>query len=476
MRPPGCPVPRYTRLAAWLLAAALVVPTGVIPPARAQEPPADKLPVRTLHDLLTEVEGRLVEVRKIDLRRTESEAELAHIQQSRAFEVDIEGNYHGEDLHREELHGGNLKAGHDEDIHRNLSFAITRPLLGLPLEQRIIVANEQQRLVELREAATLARREEILKLVGIYVDLAAEQNLEPLRVRAAELAAERVRMVEAKHANGESLLKDVLGAKAQLAHRNEDLAKSRLRTEELRADLNQLVDGVPPGPFRAAELDWSAMAPGNAATAPQDTTKAPPPKHEVSGLWYTLPEIDLTFSYTMQSRDRYFVDEIDSEDGHTPGVQLSVEFPLDAYRAGRSFARQAKARAERQRIAYQSLARQTSGLARQVELAHAAAAARLETTTAELALREEEHRISKLRAQDVGPKAAEEAVKAIDAELQVIDAKADLGKAQGELARRYFEHRLIAGEDPIQISMAISHLGENAATASAAGSSSPGVE
>jgi outer membrane protein TolC len=209
----------------------------------------------------------------------------------------------------------------------------------------------------------------------------------------------------------------------------------------------------------------SPSGPGTTATPP------PPPaeKQEVAGIWYTLPEIDLTFYYTMESRDRRFADEIDAEDGHTPGVQLRVEFPLDAFRAARSFARQAQARAERQRIAVEALTRQTSGLARQADLAHQAAQAMVEASAADLAVREEEHRVTKLRVQEEA--ADQQALAVLDAELAVIDARADLAAARAELARRYFEHRLIVGEDLIEVSQAVSPpgMGESAAAAPAAG-------
>ena len=439
------------------------------PAARAQvgAAPTD-LPTRTLHELFAEIEGRLVEVRKLDLRRTEAESELAHIRQSRALEVDIDGDYREEDVNRVEQNGNNIKEGHSTDIHRNLTFSFTRPLLGLPLEQRIIVANEEQRLVELRETAIIARREAILEVVQIFVDLASQQELLPLRERAVTLAGERVQTVEARQQRGEALHRDVLAARAQLAGRTRDVSLTRFRIAELYSDLSRSVSGPAPKPFRAAELDWAAMAPSGVTAAP-DTTTAPLEKPEVSGIWYTLPEIDLTFYYTMQSRDRRFTDEIDAEDGHTPGVQLSVEFPLDAFRAARSFARQARARAERQQIAVEALARETSGLAHQVALAHEAAQAQLEASQADLALREEDHRITLLKAQDVG--AENQAMQVIDSELALIDARAELDEAQGELARRYFEHRLIAGDDPLDIAGTLCRrgMGENAADTRSAG-------
>lgn len=457
------------RLAFFLPVVAVLA--AVPPAARAQDAVPADLPTRTLHELFAEIEGRLVEVRKLDLRRTEAESELAHIRQSRALEVDIDGDYREEDLHRVEVNGINdtPKAGHNTDIHRNLTFSFTRPLLGLPLEQRIIVANEEQRLVELRESAILARREAVLEVVQIFVDLESQQELLPLRERAVSLAEERVRTVEARQQRGEALHRDVLAARAQLAGRTRDVAQSRFRIAQLYSDLSRSVTGPAPKPFHAAELDWAAMAPSRVAAAP-DTTTAPPEESEVSGIWYTLPEIDLTFFYTMQSRDRQFVDEFDSEDGHTPGVQLSLEFPLDAFRAARSFARQARARAERQRIAVEALTRQTSGLARQVALAHEVAQAQLEASQADLALREEDHRITLLKAQDVG--AENQAMQVIDSELALIDARAELDEAQGELARRYFEHRLIAGDDPLEIASTLcqSGMGENAADTRSSGS------
>jgi outer membrane protein TolC len=217
------------------------------PLARAQvgAAPAD-LPTRTLHELFAELEGRLVEVRKLDLRRTEAESELAHIRQSRALEVDIDGDYREEDVNRVEQNGLNRKEGHSTDIHRNLTFSFTRPLLGLPLEQRIIVANEEQRLVELRESAIIARREAILEVVQIFVDLASQQELLPLRERAVTLAEERVRTVEVRQQRGEALHRDVLAARAELAGRTRDVSLTRFRLAELYSDLSRSVAGPAP--------------------------------------------------------------------------------------------------------------------------------------------------------------------------------------------------------------------------------------
>ncbi len=159
----------------------------------------------------------------------------------------------------------------------------------------------------------------------------------------------------------------------------------------------------------------------------------------------------------MESRDRRFADEYDQEDGHTPGLELSIEFPLDAFRAGRSFARQAKARTERQRLALEFLERQTDGQKRRAAMAHIEVQAELVAAEAELALRAEEHRVIKLRAADeAGASPASAALTEIAAELQEIDARAALGEAQGDLAQCFFERAMLSGVDALELAMAAS--------------------
>jgi outer membrane protein TolC len=454
---------------AGLALAMIAVTAAAAPPLAVAQPPAETpapgaSPAEltlTLRQFLSQVNDRLLEVRQLDLRRQEAEAELAHVRQSRAFEVDMRGQYREEDFHRVEVNGGNVKSGRTEDIRRTWTFAITRPLLGMPLEQRLIVVNEQQRIAELEEATILAKRDAFLEVIGIYVDTAAEQRLEPLRARAIALERERVRILEARHRSGEALRQDVLAAEVSLARREVDAATSHRLVEELRARLGELLDGAPPPPFQAVELHWPNLAPDALAAAIGDADSTAPQKPAreagISDIWYALPEVDLTFYYTMESRDRRFADEYDQEDGHTPGLELSIEFPLDAFRAGRSFARQAKARAERQRIALEFLERQTDGQRRRAAMAHIEAQAMLVAAEAELALRAEEHRVTQLRAQDdAGTSPASAALTAISAELQVIDARAALGEAQGDLAQCYFERAMLSGVDALELAAAAS--------------------
>ncbi len=451
--------------------------TGAANRAGAEGIDPSSVPSLTLHDLLAQVENRLIEVRRIELRRAEARAELDHLRVSRAFEVDVKGNYREEDVDRFEVNGNRLKQGRSIDIRRGLTFSVTRPLLGHSLEERLLAASEQQRLVELGESELITRREALLEVIGLYVDLAAEQRRRPLLERAIDLDTEKIRILEARHEQGESLRRDLLQANRDLALHQADLASCIRRQAELYAQLGEWVDGVPPGEFMATELDWARMreAPSG-SKGPAEASRRTSGGQGFGGalssrIWYNLPEIDLTFFYTMGSRDRHFADEIDREQGHTPGVELSLEFPLDVWRSGRSFIRQVEARAERQRLAILALERRTSGRAREVELAHAEAAARVAAAEADLALREEENRIARLLASDkadsvtaAGPKAPEKSapatasvqLEAVGAEIAVITSRIALFRSQGELARRYFERAMIHGADPKEIALVMS--------------------
>jgi len=445
-------------------------PSAAQPAAPSTAPPmATSLPSLTLPDLLSQVENRLIDVRRIELRRAEAQAELDHLRVSRAFEVQVEGNYREEDVDRVEVNDGRLKRGRSVDIRRGLTFSLTRPLLGRSLEDRLLAASEQHRLTELAEAELIARREGVLQVIGLYVDLAAEQRHLPLLQRAIELENQKVRILEARREQGESLRLDLLEATADHAARQAEAATAARRQAELFAELGEWVDGEPPREFLAADLDWSRMIEAPAGSG--DPAAAPALGESgrggagSSGIWYNLPEIDLTFFYNLGSRDRRFTDELDRERGHTPGVELTLEFPLDLWRSERSLARQVEARAERQRLALLALNRRTGGRAREVALAHGEAVARVAAAEADLALREEELRVTRLRATDMADSTTittttSSELEGIRAEVALIKTRMALARARGDLARRYFERAMMNGADPKQLA-----LGLNPATA-----------
>ncbi len=432
------------------------------PPPSAASPapgpvPLAQLPALSLHELLASTSGRLIEVRRIDLRREEAEAEITHLKASRAFQVEVEGNYSEEEVDRYEVNGDNIKEGELEDIRRRLTFSITHPLLGQSVEDRLLTANQELRIIELEESAAAARSEATIGLIGAYVDLGAEQRHRELRARAIALTERKVRILEQRAERGESLRRDVLAAKADLAGRRADAAEGARLEVELTAYLGVMVDGEAPGPFRATALDWSKMmpAPGAppAAVAPVEPPLRRGPR---SSVWYNLPEIDLRFFYSFASRDRTFADEDDSEEGHIPGVEVTLEFPLELWRSGQSFSKQVEARYERQRLAILAIEREAAGRATAASLAHDEAAARLAAAEAELALRAEDRRVAGLRATDVGTAEIEQDIEVIDAELEVIDAEMEVAVARGELARRYFERAMAAGADPVTLAAAAS--------------------
>lgn len=473
------PIPLLLLLAGSGQIARAAAPRATTAAAPRATAPAAALPSLTLRDLLAQVENRLIDVRRIELRRAEARAELEHLRVSRAFEVEVEGNYREEDVDRTEVNDNNFKQGRSIDIRRGLTFSVTRPLLGRSLEDRLLAASEQQRLAELAESELITRREAVLEVIGLYVDLAAEQRHLPLLERAIDLVGERVRILEARHEQGESLGRDLLQASADMADLRLDTATAARRQAELFAKLAEWVVGEPPGEFLATELAWSRMRePPAGSEDPHAATTGHSPDHgRVSGgafgsrIWYNLPEIDLTFFYTMGSRDRRFADETDRERGHTPGIELSLEFPLDMWRSGRSFGRQVEARAERQRLAIAVLERRTAGRMRALALAHAEAVARVAAAEANVALREEEHRISGLLAIDregstVPPPAMPQAtapaataaavqLQSIETEIAVIKSRMGLARAQNDLARRYFERAMIHGLDPMEIALAM---------------------
>ncbi len=430
--------------------------------ADSPSPPSvlsEELPILTLHDLLLRAEDHLVDVRRVDLRREEAQAELDHLRASRLLQVEVEGNYREEDLDRTEINGDNLKKGNQQDVRRQLTFSITHPILGQSVEDRLLMANQQVRLIELSESAALARREATVELIGAYVDLAAEQRYEPLHERAVELATTKVRILESRHARGEVLKRDVLAGRVGLSTRRAARIESARRQVELMGDLTRMVDLESVAAFRASELGWSNMLPA-AAGVPR--TAAEPPVAAPSGgvrssVWYNLPQLDLRFFYSMGSRDRTFADEVDEEKGHIPGVELTLEFPLDLWRSSKSYARQIEARQERQRLALLTLQRETAGRARAAALRHEEAAARLAVAEADLALQEEDHRLSRLRSAEAAPGGDDRGdIAVIDAELAVIDARAEVARAQGELARAYFDRAMIEGVDPIELAANVS--------------------
>jgi outer membrane protein TolC len=279
--------------------------------------------------------------------------------------------------------------------------------------------------------------------------------------RAIDLETEKVRILEARRGEGESLRRELLEATADLAARRAEAATAARRQAELFATLAERVDGKPPAEFLAAELDWSRMNDPPAGSGDPGVSPAPdgsdrrrdtPPK-----IWYNLPEIDLTFFYNIGSRDRHFTDELDRERGHTPGVEVTLEFPLDLWRSGRSFSRQVEAHAERQRLALLALERRTAGRAREAALAHDEAAALVAAAEADLALREEERRVTFLRANDMRDSTdSNPELQGIRAEVVLIEARIAVARARGELARRYFERAMIHGADPKELALALS--------------------
>jgi hypothetical protein len=148
---------------------------------------------------------------------------------------------------------------------------------------------------------------------------------------------------------------------------------------------------------------------------------------------------------------------LDRERGHTPGVEVTLEFPLDLWRSGRSFSRQVEAHAERQRLALLALERRTAGRAREAALAHDEAAALVAAAEADLALREEERRVTFLRANDMRDSTdSNPELQGIRAEVVLIEARIAVARARGELARRYFERAMIHGADPKELALALS--------------------
>jgi outer membrane protein TolC len=303
----------------------------------------------------------------------------------------------------------------------------------------------------------------MLEVISLYVDLAAEQRHLPLLQRAIELEKQKVRIFEARREKGEILRLELLQATAALAAREAELAAAAHRQAEIYAELAEWVEGEPPGEFLAADLDWARMIQAPAGPGdPEASTALAESGGDVSspGIWYNIAEIDLTFFYNIGSRDRSFADEQDRERGHTPGVELTLEFPLDLWRSGKSLTRQVEARTERKRLALLALNRKTAGRAREAALAHREAAAQVAAAEADLALREEELRVTQLRATDMIDSTTTTTNKgeleAIQAELELIKTKMALAQTRGDLARRYFERAMIHGADPKELAFAVS--------------------
>ncbi len=159
----------------------------------------------TLREFLTQVSDRMLEVRQLDLRRTEAEAELAHVRQSRAFEVDMRGQYREEDFHRVEVNGGNVKSGRTEDIRRTWTFRHHPPA---PRHAARAAAHRRQRTAADRRDPRGHHPHQTRRVPRSDRHLRRPRRrataLEPLRERAIALERERVRILEARHRSGEA--------------------------------------------------------------------------------------------------------------------------------------------------------------------------------------------------------------------------------------------------------------------------------
>jgi len=428
----------------------------------ATAPPANAdLPSRALplDQFLDAIDGRLLDVREIELRQIESREKIRHLDQARAFELGVEGKYQGDDLHRLEVNGNNQKSGRLREYDRTVRFELTRPILGQSLEDRLIQALEKQRLGDLEFEAEVTQRQAVLAAIGRYLDLYESQ--EELRVaeRAVEVTAERVRVLNLRAEEGESLLRDQLEAEAIGAKWRLTLAKTRRRHAEVLADIQQDLVGEPLAPFRAVPLDWQALIDAMAADHPDAGPPGGLSDHSDDNwsglggtLWYTIPELDLTLAYETRSLDRYFANEQRRERGHTPEVQLSLELPLDFFRAARAFRRQVEARQERRTLERQRLERRLAARAADVQLAVDEARAALDLAESEFAYQQEELRVTRLRV-DAGEVDIDRAAEIVllDAELDVLDADARLAIARSRLAETVFEYEVGRGRSPREL-------------------------
>ncbi|MGD8394447.1 MAG: TolC family protein [Candidatus Eiseniibacteriota bacterium] len=431
-------------------------------PAAAEPPPL------TLDAFLIHSEGRLLELREVELRQRESRQRVNHIKLSRAFELEVTGEYEGEDFDRLEINGANRKTGRFREHQRRLDVSVTSSLLGRSLNDRMDIALEEQRQVELDFEGEQVRRDAIADLVDVYFEVYEAQESQRLYARAIEKEEERLRILRARSASGESLGRAVLAAEADLAERRlalvrarGDEAQSLGEIGELLVELDELVGGRSVAGFAAQPLDWdrlvqalrealaAGMPPGDAGS--DDDLSAPRPVG-AGGLWYTIPEIDLTLGYVVESRDRTFADEKRRERGHSPEVRLSFEMPLDFYRATRAFQRQLRARQERRELDILLLRRQALAARRTLVLDIDEALHRLAVAEAEMALRDEDVRITRLRAAD-GEVAGDDgaAVELLEAELNALEARFELARARGDVARHLFAYEIGRGTGAVEL-------------------------
>ena len=124
---------------------------GIVVAMASSSASAQSLPdrVMTLAEFLDIVDGRLVSVRKLELRQIEAREKINHLGQSRAFELEVDATYEGNDLDRLEVNGNNTKTGRLRQHERTVRFSLTHPILGQSLEDRLLTALERQRLADL---------------------------------------------------------------------------------------------------------------------------------------------------------------------------------------------------------------------------------------------------------------------------------------------------------------------------------------
>jgi hypothetical protein len=428
----------------------------------AEADPAASGPVAdlSLAAFLTEIEDRLIDVQRVELRQTESVEKINHLNRSRALELEVEGTYQEQRFDRLEINGSRRKDGQLREYERDLRFSISHPLLGRSLEDRMMIALEHQRLIELEFEEDLAGQRATIRAVDLYLELLEVQEAETLLERGIQLENTRVRILRARQEEGEVLERDVLGAESDRADRALKLARTRRRRAGLYAEIEQQVAGSAPAPFHAVPLDWEELKAEVQALPAGSPAGSAPPIPEGGGIsdsiWYNVPRIDLTVAYEIHSLDRTFADEVRRERGGEPRVQLSLEMPLDFYRSARAFKRQVEARHERRRLNMLTLQRRWRAARDDITLAVAEADAALAAAEAKTALQREDLRITRLRVtageiDDTEP--AEVAV--IRSELDALDAAIELGRARSELAHSLFERELTAGRDPRSLALAL---------------------
>jgi hypothetical protein len=270
-------------------------------------------------------------------------------------------------------------------------------------------------------------------------------------------------VLELRDARDEILHREVLAARSDMAARRLTLAMAARRRLAAQDGIAERLDAPVLGDFRAMSLPWEELkrrAAGPAASGAADTLPGLPEVEDSplgrGGVWYNVLRLDLSFTYAREWNDRSFVDETNRERGYSPGVQLTLELPLDFYRAGRAFRQQVEARQDRRRLRHLSLERRLQARARDVELAVEEAVARVQAAEATWVLFQEDLRIATLRAESGETRSRLGAdVEVLDAELAALDARIELTRARGGLARRLFERHLIRGGDPRELVLGV---------------------